>query len=87
MGRQVNVGVRPEDLVQTEGAFVHEGRVDITEALGEVTLLYFEASDGHPQVIAKLPGTHAALRGRTVRISAVPEKVHLFSDGQSLRSH
>ena len=86
LGRQVNVGVRPEDLVQTEGAFVHEGRVDITEALGEVTLLYFETSEGHPQVIAKLPGTHAALRGRTVRISAVPEKVHLFADGRSLRN-
>ena len=86
LGRQVNVGVRPEDLVQTEGAFVHEGRVDITEALGEVTLLYFETSEGQAQVIAKIPGTHAALRGQTVRISAVPEKVHLFSDGRSLRN-
>ena len=87
LGRQVNVGVRPEDLVKTEGAFVHEGRVDITEALGEVTLLYFEApSEGEAQVIAKIPGTHAALRGQTVRISAAPEKVHLFSDGRSLRN-
>ena len=86
LGRRVNVGVRPEDLVQTEGAYVHEGRVDITEALGEVTLLYFEATEGHPQVTAKLPGTHAALRGRMVRISAVAEKVHMFSDGRSLRN-
>ena len=86
MGRKVNVGVRPEDLVQTEGPYVHEGRVDITEALGEVTLLYFEASKDDPQVIAKIPGAHPELRGQTVRISAVPEKVHLFSDGLSLRN-
>lgn len=85
LGRQVNVGVRPEDIVQTEGPFIHEGRVDITEALGEVTLLYFEAPEDHPQVIAKIPGTHATLRGQRVRISAAPEKVHLFSDGKSLR--
>ena len=85
LGRQVNVGVRPEDIIQTDGPFIHEGRVEFTEALGEVTLLYFEAPEDHRQVIAKIPGTHAALRGQTVRISAAPEKVHLFSDGKSLR--
>ena len=86
LGRVVNVGVRPEDFVQTDGVFVHEGRVDITEALGEVTLLYFEAPEGDAQVIAKIPGTHAALRRQAVRVTAAPDKVHLFSEGKSLRN-
>ena len=42
MGRKVNVGVRPEDLLHTEGAPLFAGKVDFTEALGEVTLLYFK---------------------------------------------
>ena len=57
----------------------------ITKALGEVTLLYFEAPAGMDGVIAKLPGSHAGLRGQTVGMTAVPEKVHLFHNGVSLR--
>ncbi len=85
-GLKVNVGVRPEDMVPTDGdEFVHEGRVAITEALGEVTLLYFEEKDGATAVVAKLPGIHADVRHRTVRVTAAPEKVHLFANGRSLR--
>ncbi|ETX09386.1 hypothetical protein OCH239_05590, partial [Roseivivax halodurans JCM 10272] len=64
-GKSVNVGVRPEDFAETEGAHIYEGKVDITEALGEVTLLYFEAEKSEP-VIGKLQGIHAGLRGRSV---------------------
>jgi alpha-glucoside transport system ATP-binding protein len=81
----VNVGVRPEDLVPTDDAdFLYEGAVDYTEALGEVTILYFHAEPGETPVIAKLPGIHADLRGRNVRLKADPRKVHLFSNGRSL---
>ncbi|ETX27517.1 ABC transporter ATP-binding protein [Roseivivax isoporae] len=85
-GLKVNVGVRPEDFVGTDSAtdYIYEGKVDITEALGEVTLLYFEAQREDP-VIGKLPGVHADLRGRTVKMTADPEKVHLFHDKRSLR--
>ncbi|SLN37671.1 Maltose/maltodextrin import ATP-binding protein MalK [Roseivivax jejudonensis] len=82
-GKTVNVGVRPEDFVETEGEHIYEGRVDITEALGEVTLLYFETKSDEP-VIGKLPGVHADLRGRQVKLGAKPEKVHLFHDGRSM---
>ena len=83
-GRAVKVGIRPEDLVATEGAPAYSGTVDFTEALGEVTLIYFEShGDGQP-VIAKLPGVHANLRGQQVKLGAAPEKVHLFADGKSL---
>ncbi|MFW2543514.1 ABC transporter ATP-binding protein [Primorskyibacter sp. 2E107] len=84
MGLKVNVGVRPEDFVATDGPAIFEGKVEITEALGEVTLLYFERQDGRDQVIGKLPGIHREVRGTVVRLTAVPEKVHLFAGGVSL---
>ncbi|MEL6465963.1 MAG: sn-glycerol-3-phosphate ABC transporter ATP-binding protein UgpC [Pseudomonadota bacterium] len=84
MGMQVNVGVRPEDMVATEGDAVFEGTVDFTEALGEVTILYFHANEGEQAVLAKMPGIHKDLRGKSVKVTAVPEKVQLFSNGISL---
>ena len=85
MGLKVNVGVRPEDLVEVEGdAYLYDGKVAILEALGEVTVLYFEAEHGRDPVIAKLPGIHDDLRGKTVRLTADPAKVHVFADGKSL---
>ena len=84
-GLLVRVGVRPEDMMPTEGEdYVYQGTVDYTEALGEVTLLYFRSEGEAPPVIAKLPGIHADLRGRNVRLTADPRKVHLFSNGRSL---
>jgi alpha-glucoside transport system ATP-binding protein len=35
-------------------------------------------------VIGKLPGIHADLRGKTVRMSASADKVQVFHNGQSL---
>jgi alpha-glucoside transport system ATP-binding protein len=85
MGRKVNIGVRPEDFIEIEDEYIFQGKVDITEALGEVTLLYFESetADGSGH-IAKLPGIHSDLRGKDVRVTAPPAKVHLFADGESL---
>ncbi|MEP2030624.1 MAG: sn-glycerol-3-phosphate ABC transporter ATP-binding protein UgpC [Paracoccaceae bacterium] len=86
MGKAVNIGVRPEDMVQTASDPMCTGKVDIVEALGEVTLLYFEAEEGQMQMIAKIPGIHKDLRGQSVGLSASAEKVHLFHNGTSLRS-
>ena len=84
LGLKVNIGVRPEDLVETSGNYVFEGNVKFMEALGEVTLLYFEQTGPDGAVIGKLPGIHADLRGQTLRMSAVPSKVQIFHKGQSL---
>ncbi len=84
-GKKVNIGVRPEDLNITDGTPIYSGLVDFTEALGEVTLLYFAVPDGREAVIAKLPGVQRNLRGKTVSVTAAPEKVHLFHNGQSMR--
>jgi alpha-glucoside transport system ATP-binding protein len=84
MGQMVNVGVRPEDLVITAGTPLLSGTVNMYEALGEVTLLYFVAEPDHPPVVAKLAGIHTDLRGEQVNFTADPGKVHVFMDGMSL---
>jgi alpha-glucoside transport system ATP-binding protein len=84
MGMKVNVGVRPEDLLATDGEPLFAGEVEITEALGEVTLLYFKRQGTDAQVVAKLPGIHSGLRHSAVRLSADPRKVHVFHNGRSL---
>jgi alpha-glucoside transport system ATP-binding protein len=85
MGLEVNVGIRPEDFEISSGEAAVEGEVGFVEALGEVTLLYFVADQGRDPVIAKLPGIHADVRGRRIRLCAQPSKVQIFHQGLSLR--
>ncbi len=51
-----------------------------------MTLHYFGTNqpDGKAPVVAKLPGIHRDMGGKTVRLTAAPEKLHLFHDGRSL---
>ena len=85
MGMAVNIGIRPEDFTPCEpDQASYVGTVQITEKLGEVTLLYFAPQGGHEPVIAKLPGIHNGMRGSEVTLRAAPEKVHLFAQGRSL---
>lgn len=83
-GMAVNLGVRPEDMAETDHAPLFEGKVDLTEALGEVTLLYFGTKAETAPIIAKLPGIHPGLTGQRVRLAADPQALHLFHNGQSL---
>ena len=83
-GLKVNVGIRPEDFVITDGDAVYEGKVEIIEALGELTQLYFEKRGRDTPLIAKLPGIHPQLRHQSVKLKARPEKVHVFANGTSL---
>ena len=83
-GMAVNVGVRPEDLALTEDGGMFSGTVSLTEALGELTVLHLARPDDGTEFLAKLPGVHSALRGRTVRLTADPARLHLFHDGISL---
>ncbi|MFT4782493.1 MAG: alpha-glucoside transport system ATP-binding protein [Paracoccaceae bacterium] len=85
MGLKVNLGVRPEDFIPAGDDYLFEGVVDISEALGEVTLLYFgKDANSSNGVVAKLPGIQPDLRRQTVQLKADPSKLHLFSDGISL---
>ena len=83
-GADVNVGIRPEDFELTEDEHCYSGKVAITEALGEVTLLYFEQKEREEPIIAKLPGIHREIRGEIVKLSAPRDKIHLFKEGHSL---
>ncbi|AUH33272.1 ABC transporter ATP-binding protein [Paracoccus tegillarcae] len=85
-GMVVNVGARPEDMRLAEGEAVFEGVVDLTEALGEVTLYYFGTNDAENKspVIAKLPGIQTGMTGKSVRLTADPQSMHLFHEGRSL---
>jgi alpha-glucoside transport system ATP-binding protein len=85
-GMKVNLGIRPEDLQLSDGPGLFEGRVAITEALGELTVLHIARGSEQPAFLAKLPGIHAGLRGESVRLTADPAKLHLFHDGRSLFS-
>ena len=80
MGLKVNLGVRPEDLIASDDDdYLYQGEVDLIEALGELTVLYFkpDAPNANP-VLAKLGGTHAGLRGKDGQAEADPAKLHLF---------
>ncbi|MCK0122337.1 sn-glycerol-3-phosphate ABC transporter ATP-binding protein UgpC [Loktanella sp. F6476L] len=83
-GLQVNVGVRPEDMVITDSDPLYTGTVNFSEALGEVTLLYFDTVGEEASVIAKLPGIHTDTRGNTLQFNADPKKVQIFHNGKSL---
>ena len=87
-GAKVNVGIRPEDMIPAEGSdYAYSGKVEIVEALGEVTQLYFETPKTEEEasaVIAKLQGIHTDIRGREMHLTAKPEKVHVFRNGVSL---
>ncbi len=81
----VNLGVRPEDLVAGEDDdYLYRGKVEFTEALGELTVLYFERDATDTQILAKLPGIHSGMRGKTVSLKAAPDRLHLFHQGRSL---
>jgi alpha-glucoside transport system ATP-binding protein len=84
LGLKVKVGARPEDFLETGDEPMFTGEVEFTEALGEVTLLYFKRQAEGAQVVAKLPGIHTGLRRKHVSLSAEPSKVHLFANGISL---
>ena len=85
-GKTVNIGVRPEDLKLTDGDGMIAGNVGFVEALGEVTLLYLNnGQETDASIVAKVPGSDNNLRDRTVRMTADPEKVHLFHEGRSMR--
>lgn len=87
VGAKVRVGVRPEDLglADKESPLV-EGRISVVEALGEVTLIHVAVPGAQEPVVAKLPGIHEFCAGGEVRLSASPEKLHVFdSTGISFR--
>jgi alpha-glucoside transport system ATP-binding protein len=85
-GAKVKLGVRSEDLVPTGDNALIDGKVAIVEGLGETTLVHLEPVGDAEATIAKMPGIHKFGRSQQIRLSAAPEKLHLFdSSGESFR--
>ncbi len=84
-GLRVNVGIRPEHLeVTTDNFYAIEATVKISEALGEVTQVYFEPDANGISAIAKLVGVHRNARNSNLRMTAQPDHIHLFANEHSL---
>jgi ABC-type sugar transport system ATPase subunit len=80
VGAKGTFGVRPEDLVLSNGGdVIFHGTVDIVEHLGELTLLYITCGYDEP-VIAKLDGNVPVERGREIRLTAPIGTLHVFDD-------
>ena len=87
-GSEFHLGVRPEDLSlagAAEEALI-EGKVALTEDLGEVTLVYVDVGLPDEPLVAKLPGSVTLQRGATLRIAASADKLRFFgADGRAIR--
>ena len=87
-GKSGYFGVRPEDMTfTTDDDYLFEGEVELTEKLGEVTLLYipgFESKaiegDADDQLIVKIPGVVDVEKNARYRFTADADKLHLFNE-------
>jgi ABC-type sugar transport system ATPase subunit len=81
VGKTATFGVRPEDLVLTQGDdAIFKGAVDIVEHLGEVTLIYVESSDPDEPIVAKLDGNVSIHKGDVVSLTAPIDTLHVFDE-------
>ncbi len=85
-GQTISLGVRPEDLHLADGEnYLFSGTVHFVEQLGEVTNVYLQVEGAEDTVVIKIGGVQNFDKGQTVRVSAAPDKLHLFnSEGRSL---
>jgi multiple sugar transport system ATP-binding protein len=77
--KTLTVGVRPEAFkVADEGLPV---KVAVVEELGADAYLYgtAEHNNEHQQIVARIDARMPVEKGSTIRLAAVPEKLHLFS--------
>jgi multiple sugar transport system ATP-binding protein len=77
--KTLTVGVRPEAFkVSDEGLPV---KVAVVEELGADAYLYgtAEHNNEHQQIVARIDARMPVEKGSTIRLAAVPEKLHLFS--------
>lgn len=84
-GREILLGVRPDDLRATPDRGLVHGRVQLREPLGHETLIYVDTPGG--EVIAKADGRSPPEVGSEVTLGAAPDTVHIFdkTSGEALR--
>ncbi len=77
-GREIVLGVRPEDLVLeppvSGGAL--QGTVTVREPLGSEVLVHWETPVG--SLVSRVPGQQAPAEGESARLHFIDAKLHLF---------
>jgi multiple sugar transport system ATP-binding protein len=84
-GRAVVLGVRPEDLqaaTNADPATTIGARVELVELLGGEALVHVRA--GEKDLTARMPSP-VPTTGSEIRLSVLPERVHLFDAGTGAR--
>jgi multiple sugar transport system ATP-binding protein len=79
-GRDVTLGIRPEDLQLANGShppgLCFEAVVELVERLGAESLLDLQV--GRQTMVASVEPTVRAQRGEKLRFAMRPERVHFF---------
>lgn len=85
-GDQLSIGVRPDDLVQTDGQAGISAVVDFVERMGGQSLVHLDMPDGGGHLLWQLQGDAAPTADATVRFDLGRTKdLHIFAaDGASL---
>ncbi len=78
-GEQVDIGIRPDDFVLSDGAGEYSITVRVLERLGATTIVYGNLQDG-TQICASLDGFVKFEVGQSVQLSVKPDAVHIFDD-------
>ena len=82
-GREVIVGIRPEDLRPCASAAAwFTGTVDFVEDLGSDCFVYLLCDK--LKVVARLPGQNRINRGDKLALDADPARVHWFQEGKRI---
>ena len=84
-GRQVTVGIRPEDLTVSHGeATLLSGKISVVEPLGSESLLYVDVNG--KEIIATGPGRRAPATDSPIELYASMDSFHFFDfeSGESL---
>jgi multiple sugar transport system ATP-binding protein len=80
LGKDVLVGIRPEDMVVTDNAAQGQtltARVEVVEPLGAEILLYVSTKQ-HESIIVRIPPHHVFKVGDSATLKPALEKIHFF---------
>ena len=84
-GEELEVGVRPEDLMLSETGKGLPLKVDVLERLGGSTLVY-GSLDKYPNFCAMLQGDANVREGELVNLDVKPASFHVFdSNGNAMK--
>lgn len=82
-GRNVVLGVRSEHVIVDAGAAL-KGTAQLTEPLGDATLVYFDDAQGHT-LVAKVGASTAIQPGSSLSFRFASESCHLFDADNGAR--